>query len=113
MIVIYDNNKKDILIVKASPESFVIQLGESADIVSKGKLRSTLHSLFRPIKLENLSREKFVLKSAWNKTFCVSEFPEKDIMFKGQVLAPSTEDTLLRQCKYKQRWDDFCRVHLA
>ncbi|KAF7818353.1 Isopenicillin N synthase-like [Senna tora] len=75
---IYDPNKNKVLMVKAPPESFIIQVGESADIISKGKLRSTLHSVYRPSKFENLSRETFVvfLQPAWNKTFSISDYPQ-------------------------------------
>ncbi|CAM8942859.1 unnamed protein product [Rhodiola kirilowii] len=57
--------------VKSSPESFIIQVGESADILSKGKLRATLHSVSRPRKVGNVSRETFVvfLQPAWSKIF--------------------------------------------
>ena len=63
--------------VKSSPESFIVQVGESADILSKGKLRSTLHCVCRPERLENLSRETFVvfLQPAWSKTFSISDYP--------------------------------------
>ncbi|CAM9000487.1 unnamed protein product [Rhodiola kirilowii] len=57
--------------VKSSPESFIIQVGESADILSKGKLRATLHCVSRPRKVGNVSRENFVvfLQPAWSKIF--------------------------------------------
>ncbi|GMH25795.1 hypothetical protein Nepgr_027638 [Nepenthes gracilis] len=59
----------------APPESFIIQVGESADVLSRGKLCSTLHSVCRPIELHNLSRETFVvfLQPAWNKVFDISD----------------------------------------
>lgn len=74
---IYDPNKKRVLMVRAPPESFIVQVGESADIISKGKLRSTLHSVHRPTKFENLSREIFVvfLQPSWTKTFSISDYP--------------------------------------
>ncbi|GAB2298234.1 hypothetical protein Dimus_032305 [Dionaea muscipula] len=75
---IFDPNKKKICIVKAPPESsFVVQVGESADILSRGKLRATLHSVYRPLGLlENLSRETFVvfLQPAWNKVLDISSY---------------------------------------
>ncbi|CAM9001742.1 unnamed protein product [Rhodiola kirilowii] len=57
--------------VKSSPESFIIQVGESADILSKGKLRATLHWCFQAKKVGNVSRENFVvfLQPAWSKIF--------------------------------------------
>ncbi|KDP21412.1 hypothetical protein JCGZ_21883 [Jatropha curcas] len=74
---IFDPNKNNVLMVKTSPESFIIQVGESADILSKGKLQSTLHCVCRPVKLENVSRETFVvfLQPAWGKTFSTSDYP--------------------------------------
>ncbi|CAK8571880.1 unnamed protein product [Lathyrus sativus] len=82
---IYDPNKKKVLMVRAPPESFIVQVGESADIISKGKLRSTLHSVYRPLKFENLSRETFVvfLQPAWTKVFSISDYPRGKSAFKG------------------------------
>ncbi|KAG5250564.1 2-oxoglutarate (2OG) and Fe(II)-dependent oxygenase superfamily [Salix suchowensis] len=67
---IFDANKNDVFMVKTSSESFIIQVGESADILSRGKLSSTLHCVRRPPYFENLSRETFVvfLQPAWSKT---------------------------------------------
>ncbi|XP_022771145.1 uncharacterized protein LOC111314255 isoform X2 [Durio zibethinus] len=48
---IFHPNKNKVLMVKSSPESFIVQVGESADILSKGKLRSTLHCVCRPARL--------------------------------------------------------------
>ena len=68
---LFDCVKNKIFMVKASPESFILQVGESADILSKGKLRSTLHSVCRPsnFHLGNFSRETFVvfLQPSWDK----------------------------------------------
>ncbi|KAL4038647.1 hypothetical protein IC575_002270 [Cucumis melo] len=71
---IFDPCKNDVFMVNSPPESFIIQVGESADIISRGKLRSTLHSVSRPSKQEDLCREMFVvfLQPAWNKTFSMS-----------------------------------------
>lgn len=82
---IYDPNKKRAIMVKVPPESFIIQVGESADIISKGKLRATLHSVHRPSKFENLSRETFVvfLQPAWTKTFSISDYPHANSAFNG------------------------------
>nr|POF06493.1 hypothetical protein CFP56_27904 [Quercus suber] len=79
---IFNPYKNNVCVVKASPESFIIQVGESADIISKGKLCSTLHSVSRPSKLGSLSRETFVvfLQPAWNKTFSISDYPMKQFM---------------------------------
>ncbi|KAG9142743.1 hypothetical protein Leryth_005497 [Lithospermum erythrorhizon] len=64
---IFHPEKNCTLMVKASPESFIVQVGEAADVLSKGKLRATLHSVCRPAKPENLSRETFVvfLQPSW------------------------------------------------
>jgi hypothetical protein len=82
---IYDPNKKRVFMVRAPPETFIVQVGESADIISKGKLRSTLHSVHRPSKFENLSRETFVvfLQPAWTKTFSISDYPLGKSAFNG------------------------------
>ncbi|KAI3980919.1 hypothetical protein MKX01_025484 [Papaver californicum] len=66
---IFDANKNKIYVVRSPPNSFVVQVGESADILSKGKLHSTLHSVCRPTKQNDLSRETFVvfLHPAWDK----------------------------------------------
>ncbi|KAL2238836.1 uncharacterized protein LOC105163303 [Sesamum indicum] len=66
-----------VLMVKASKASFIVQVGESADVLSKGRLRATLHSVCRHAKMDNLSRETFVvfLQPAWSKTFSLSDYP--------------------------------------
>ncbi|KAJ4839471.1 hypothetical protein Tsubulata_046857 [Turnera subulata] len=73
---VFDSNRNRVLRVKSSPESFIVQVGESADILSKGKLRSTLHCVSRPEKLGTLSRDTFVvfLQPSWNKTFSISDY---------------------------------------
>ena len=92
---IFNPYKNNACMVKASPESFIIQVGESADIISKGKLGSTLHSVSRPAKLGSLSRETVVvfLQSAWNKTFSISDYPMKQFMSCGQCFEESNEET--------------------
>ncbi|XP_077247881.1 2-oxoglutarate (2OG) and Fe(II)-dependent oxygenase superfamily protein [Tasmannia lanceolata] len=79
---IFDTNKNKIFVIRTSTESFIVQVGESADILSKGKLRSTLHSVCRPVGHENLSRESFVvfLQPAWGKTFTISEYPTAGVI---------------------------------
>ncbi|MCD9560113.1 hypothetical protein HAX54_018556 [Datura stramonium] len=57
---IFDPLKNRVFMVKAPSES-LIQVGEAADILSKGKLRATLHCVCRPPKVENFSRETFVV----------------------------------------------------
>ena len=94
---IYGPNKKRVFMVKAPPASFIIQVGESADIISKGKLRATLHAVHRPAKFENLSRETFVvfLQPAWTKTFSISDYPHANSVFDGfndQCLVASDDE---------------------
>ncbi|XP_061338128.1 uncharacterized protein LOC133284993 [Gastrolobium bilobum] len=91
---IYDPIKKRVLMVKAPPESFIIQVGESADIISKGKLCSTLHSVHRPSEFENLSRETFVvfLQPAWTKRFSISDYHHGNSMFNGHCLGESDDE---------------------
>lgn len=96
---IFNPYKNNVYMVKASSESFIIQVGESADILSKGKLRSTLHSVSRPSKLGNLSRETFAvfLQPAWNKTFSISDYPMKQLMSCDQDLRVSNGETNLAE----------------
>lgn len=96
---IYDPRKNKVLMVKSSPESFIVQVGESADIISKGKLRSTLHCVRRPSKMENLSRETFVvfLQPSWNKTFPVSEYPLDHCNLGHQEVQESEENCVSNQ----------------
>uniref|UniRef100_A0A0D9XIJ2 Isopenicillin N synthase-like Fe(2+) 2OG dioxygenase domain-containing protein n=1 Tax=Leersia perrieri TaxID=77586 RepID=A0A0D9XIJ2_9ORYZ len=63
-------NTKKIFSVRCSPDSFIVQVGEAADILSGGKLRSTLHAVSRPYGSTNISRETFVvfLQPSWDKT---------------------------------------------
>ncbi|KAJ6813705.1 uncharacterized protein M6B38_367990 [Iris pallida] len=72
---LYDSSKNKVLLVKSLPESFIIQVGEAADILSHGKLRPTLHSVGKPLEFENLSRETFVvfLQPSWDQTLSYSE----------------------------------------
>ncbi|KAG7970490.1 hypothetical protein I3843_07G086700 [Carya illinoinensis] len=78
---IFYPNKNNVCMVKVSAESFIIQVGESADIISKGKLRAALHSVSRAAKFESLSRQAFVvfLQPAWNKTFSIADYPVKEV----------------------------------
>ncbi|ONK76066.1 uncharacterized protein A4U43_C03F23530, partial [Asparagus officinalis] len=67
---LFDATENKILVVKSPPGSFIVQVGEAADILSRGRLQSTLHSVCRPVDFENISRETFVvfLQPAWSKT---------------------------------------------
>ncbi|KAJ4793497.1 2-oxoglutarate (2OG) and Fe(II)-dependent oxygenase superfamily protein [Rhynchospora pubera] len=67
---LFDNRKKRIVSVKCQPDSFIIQVGEAADVLSGGKLRSTLHAVCKPMGLTgDVSRETFVvfLQPSWDK----------------------------------------------
>lgn len=48
-----------VVMVKASRGSFIVQVGESADVLSKGRLRATLHSVCRANKMENFEQGDF------------------------------------------------------
>ncbi|KAM3406160.1 hypothetical protein ACQJBY_000295 [Aegilops geniculata] len=63
-------SKRRIFSVRCSRESFIVQVGEAAGILSGGKLRSTLHAVSRPLGFPNISRETFVvfLQPSWDKT---------------------------------------------
>ncbi|CAN6239979.1 unnamed protein product [Urochloa humidicola] len=69
-------NGSKIFSVRCSPESFIVQVGEAADILSSGKLKSTLHSVSRPLSLTDISRETFVvfLQPPWDKTLSCSGY---------------------------------------
>ncbi|GFQ07449.1 hypothetical protein PHJA_002889000 [Phtheirospermum japonicum] len=71
-----------VLMVKASKGSFIVQVAESADVLSKGRLRATLHSVCRPVEMDNLSRETFVvfLQPAWSKIFSLSDYPDLTVV---------------------------------
>ncbi|KAL1197613.1 hypothetical protein V5N11_007167 [Cardamine amara subsp. amara] len=73
---IYHPSNNKFYMVKTPQDSFIVQIGESADILSKGKLRSTLHCVCKPEKVEHISRETFVvfLQPKWSQTFSVSEY---------------------------------------
>lgn len=83
---IFDPKKNQIFMVKAPSESLILQVGEAADILSKGKLRATLHCVCRPPKVENMSRETFVvfLQPAWSKQFSLSDYPLELLALSGQ-----------------------------
>ncbi|CAL5039849.1 unnamed protein product [Urochloa decumbens] len=69
-------NGRKIFSVRCSPESFIVQVGEAADILSSGKLNSTLHSVSRPLSFTDISRETFVvfLQPSWDKTLSCSSY---------------------------------------
>nr|GLL33163.1 uncharacterized protein LOC109182845 [Ipomoea trifida] len=91
---IFDPQKDRVFMVKAAPESLIVQVGEAADILSKGKLRATLHSVCRLPKPKNLSRETFVvfLQPAWSKKLYLSDYPLKQLSSDDQTCGLCTED---------------------
>ncbi|XP_050235739.1 uncharacterized protein LOC126685817 [Mercurialis annua] len=106
---IFDPNKNIVLMVKTSPESFIIQVGESADILSKGKLRSTLHCVSKPAKLGNISRETFVLflQPAWSKTLSISDYTMEKSMSTGNLSNEGSGDVTNNSDESTQ---DFCKI---
>ncbi|CAN4093743.1 unnamed protein product [Withania somnifera] len=95
---IFDPKKNQIFMVKAPSESLILQVGEAADILSKGKLRATLHCVCRPPKAENLSRETFVvfLQPTWSKQFSLLDYPLERLALSGQqcgVYSKGTEQS--------------------
>ncbi|EMS59945.1 hypothetical protein TRIUR3_06163 [Triticum urartu] len=101
-------SKRRIFSVRCSQESFIVQVGEAAGILSGGKLRSTLHAVSRPLGLPNISRENFVvfLQPSWDKTLpfsgysCADEDDSSDHMelaFRGDGPAGSCGEHILMQ----------------
>lgn len=84
-----------VLMVKAPRGSVIVQVGESADILSRGRLRATLHSVSRPAKMERLSRETFVifLQPAWSKTFSLKNYPSEKLRLGDHGLELCDEET--------------------
>ncbi|KAK6141364.1 hypothetical protein DH2020_024914 [Rehmannia glutinosa] len=84
-----------VLMVKAPKGSFIVQVGESADVLSKGRVRATLHSVCRPAKMDNLSRETFVvfLQPAWSKTFSLSNYPIERLTLVDRDLESRNEES--------------------
>ncbi|KAK1420526.1 hypothetical protein QVD17_22197 [Tagetes erecta] len=83
---IFDPNKNSVVTVKADSESFIVQVGESGDVLSKGKLRATLHSVCRPKNFERLSRETFVvfLQPSWSKRLYLYDFSVESSSSNGE-----------------------------
>ncbi|XP_051141566.1 uncharacterized protein LOC127258674 isoform X2 [Andrographis paniculata] len=77
---VYHPTTNRLLMARASEGSFIVQVGESAEVLSKGRLRATLHSVCRLAKMDNLSRETFVvfLQPSWSKKFSVLDYPFDD-----------------------------------
>lgn len=92
---IYQPTKNSVFLVKVPPDSFLVQVGESADILSKGRLRATLHSVSRPARPQDLSRENFVvfLHPAWSKTFSLLNYPVDCWSSGDQQLNGCTEES--------------------
>ncbi|KAF0929265.1 hypothetical protein E2562_019587 [Oryza meyeriana var. granulata] len=100
-------NRSRIFSVRCSPESFIIQVGEASDILSGGKLRSTLHAVSRPCGSTNISRETFVvfLQPSWDKIlpysghcFAGDDEPSDgdDSAFSDGSIMSSSEHTLVQ-----------------
>ncbi|OWM66863.1 uncharacterized protein LOC116190017 isoform X1 [Punica granatum] len=109
---ILDAKKGKVFMVKTSSESFIIQVGESADILSKGKLRSTLHCVHRPPMHENLSRESFVLflQPAWTKIFTLSGYPMDQLVFDCEDTESSNDGCRLTQQDGRDLIDRISRI---
>ncbi|XP_004247194.1 uncharacterized protein [Solanum lycopersicum] len=92
---IFDPKKNQVFIVKAPSESLILQVGEAADILSKGKLRATLHCVCRPPKVDNVSRETFVvfLQPAWSKQFSLLDYPLELFALSGQQCGVCSKGT--------------------
>jgi len=91
---IYHPSKNKFYMVKTPQDSFLVQIGESADILSKGKLRSTLHCVCKPEKLDHVSRETFVvfLHPKWSQTFSVSEYTMEHLRSDEVVPRPDLQN---------------------
>lgn len=91
-LLLFDATENKIRLVKSSPENFIIQVGEAADILSGGRLCATLHSVGRPIEIEDLSRETFAvfLQPAWSRTL---SYPEHLNARTSQAALPSSKET--------------------
>ncbi|WVZ91184.1 hypothetical protein U9M48_037388 [Paspalum notatum var. saurae] len=99
--------------VRCPPESFIVQIGEAADILSGGKLKSTLHAVSRPLGFTDISRETFVvfLQPSWDKTLTYSgntldaedeSIHSKDTLFASDGSAgPCDEDVFMQEIMRK------------
>lgn len=78
-------NGRKIFSVRCSPKNFIVQVGEAADILSHGKLKSTLHAVSRPLSSTDVSRETFVvfLQPSWDKT---SAYPGCSLDAEGESI---------------------------
>lgn len=92
---IYHPSKNKFYMVKTPQDSFIVQIGESADILSNGKLRSTLHCVCRPEQLEHISRQTFAvfLQPKWSHTFSVSEHTTMEHIRSGSLQRRPILDT--------------------
>lgn len=92
-----DVSTNKVLVVETDAESFIVQVGEAADIFSKGMLRSTLHSVCRPDGFENISRENFVvfIQPAWGRVMnAPSEHDDRDNKSESLSYNPLIQDIL-------------------
>ncbi|KAL3517608.1 hypothetical protein ACH5RR_020197 [Cinchona calisaya] len=105
---IFHPERDSSFMVKAPPESFIVQVGESADVLSKGLLRATLHCVCKPVELEDLSRETFVvfLQPAWSKTFSLFDYPVESLKSGSQCSDLSSEENHIAMPKSKDLFQD-------
>ncbi|CAD6341274.1 unnamed protein product, partial [Miscanthus lutarioriparius] len=122
-------NGRKIFSVRYSPENFIVQVGEAADILSQGKLKSTLHAVSRPLSSTDISRETFVvfLQPSWDKTLAYLGYSldeGESILSKGTSAVsdgstgPCDEDAFMQGILKKnspsvikaKRRDDICRI---
>ncbi|KAI4341749.1 hypothetical protein MLD38_026434 [Melastoma candidum] len=91
---ILDPTKNDVFMVNTLPENFIIQVGESADVLSRGRLRSTLHCVCRPKNPENVSRETLVvfLQPAWSKHLSLSEYSRDQLASADSDIEQSADE---------------------
>ncbi|CAD5173346.1 unnamed protein product [Musa acuminata subsp. malaccensis] len=101
---LFDIKKNKIFVVRSPADSFIIQVGEAANILTSGKLQSTLHSVGRTVDMDNLSRQTFVvfLQPAWSKILSYSGYPEetsnhdKLVLRTEMTTSSKKEDAFLR-----------------
>ncbi|XP_047320756.1 uncharacterized protein LOC124924806 [Impatiens glandulifera] len=94
---IFHQRMNQVLAVKSPPpDSFLVQVGESAEILSQGKIRANLHSVRKQAKIEeeeDLSRETFVvfLQPGWNQSFSISDEFMKNHHSSNNSIVPCKE----------------------
>lgn len=109
---IFHPEKDSVFMIKAPPESVIVQVGEAADILSKGMLRATVHCVCKPVDLVELSRETFVvfLQPAWSKTFSLLDYPVERLKSGYQRAGLSAEDNHIAELEPKNLFRDIHNV---